>query len=40
MPVTRATKPVWLHRKIESPWIAGFLEKFDREYKLYFILRK
>lgn len=34
------TGPTWLHKKIESPRIASFLSKFDREYKLYFILKK
>lgn len=40
MPEGHSGKPVWLHKKIESPWIARFLEKLDREYKLYFMLTK
>ena len=31
---------VWLHRKIESPKVNRILKKFDREYKLYFLLTK
>lgn len=40
MPIDEKHQSVWLHRKIESAKIANFLAKFDREYKLYFILIK
>ncbi len=40
MPEGKARKTVWLHKKIESPRINNFLRKFDREYKLYFLLTK
>lgn len=40
MPVLQDFKPVWLHRKIESPIVANFLAKFDRDYKIYLLLQK
>lgn len=40
MPQGCEGKATWLHKEIESPRVANFLEKFDREYKLYFILTK
>lgn len=40
MPQGVKCEPVWLHKKIESPKVASFLGKYDREYKLYFLLVK
>lgn len=40
IPTGAHVEPTWWHKTIESPKVAEWLAKFDRDYKLYILLRK